>query len=173
MGLRFMTARLINRPGLDLVKMWEGLFLTAYRDIAGVWTIGYGKTGGVYKGEVITQQQADMYLVLDLATAAAEVDARAPKATDDQFDAMVSFTFNEGIGAFRSSTLLRLFKAGNIQGAADQFLRWDKAHVDGQLVVVQGLLNRRKAERALFLNVAMTVDASQLWEYHRGRCGLC
>ena len=58
-----MTARLINRPGLDLVKMWEGLFLTAYRDIAGVWTIGYGKTGGVYKGEVITQQQADMSVI--------------------------------------------------------------------------------------------------------------
>jgi len=143
--------RLIHPRGLALIKAWEGLFLTAYRDIGGVWTIGWGHTAGVMKGQDITRLQAEQFLTIDLADAAVEVEARAPQSTDDQFDAMVSFTFNEGVGAFRTSTLLRMFKAGNIQGAADQFLVWDKAHVDGQLVFVQGLLNRRKAERALFL----------------------
>lgn len=143
--------RLIHPAGLALVEQWEGLYLKAYRDIAGVWTIGWGHTGGVLKGQVITRMQAEQFLTLDLADAAGEVQARAPQATDNQFDALTSFTFNEGKGALRTSTLLRKFKAGDIQGAADQFLVWDKAHVDGQLVVVQGLLNRRKAEKALFL----------------------
>ena len=163
------TARLINPPGLALEEMWEGLLLTAERDIAGIWTIGYGHTGGVYKGQTITRMQADQYLTMDNAIAAAEVEARAPAATDNQFDAMVSFAFNVGVYAFRGSTLLRLFKAGDIHGAADQFLRWDKAHVDGQLVVVQGLLHRRQDERALFLSMPAMAVASDVAEYHRGR----
>lgn len=167
-----MTPRMPNPPGIKLTEEWEGLFLMAYRDIAGVLTIGYGHTGGVYKGQVITRLQAEQLLTIDLAAAAAEVEARAPQATDNQFDAMASFVFNVGIGGFRGSTLLRLFKSGDIQGAADQFLRWDKAHVDGELVVVQGLLNRRRAERALFLG-SMPAYLPHLWdEYHRGRRGL-
>jgi len=118
-----MTTRLINPPGLALEERWEGLYLTAYRDIAGVWTIGYGHTGGVYKDQTITKMQADQYLAIDNSIAAAEVEARASQATDNQFDAMVSFTFNEGVFAFRSSTLLRMFKDEKIHGAADQFLR--------------------------------------------------
>ncbi len=161
--------RLINPAGLSLVEQWEGLFLTAYRDIAGVWTIGYGHTGGVYKGEMITPYEARQLLTVDLANAAAEVQARAPQATDNQFAAMTSFTFNEGIGAFRGSTLLRLFKSGDIIGAANQFPRWDKVHVDGELVVVQGLLNRRLAERVLFLEVTIPAPATELLEYYEGR----
>src|SRR5947207_9857207 len=103
--------RLIHKNGLALVEAWEGLFLKAYRDIAGVWTIGYGHTGGVYKGQQITRMEAEQLLTLDLADAASEVEARCPNATDDQFDALTSFTFNEGKGALRSSTLLRKFKA--------------------------------------------------------------
>lgn len=145
-----MTTRLIDSAGLNLIKQWEGLLLTAYRDIAGVWTIGWGHTGGVYKGQTITVPQAEQLLARDLATAEDFVNARGP-ATDNQFSAMVSLAFNIGLGGFLGSTVLRQHKAGNFAAAADAFLMWDKAHVDGQLVTVQGLLDRRIDERALYL----------------------
>jgi lysozyme len=64
---------------------------------------------------------------------------------------MVSLAFNIGAAGYRSSTVLRRHRAGAYRAAADAFLLWDKAHVDGQLVTVAGLLNRRKAEMALYL----------------------
>lgn len=148
-----MMTRVINDLGLALVKKWEGLFLTAYRDIAGIWTIGYGHTGGVRKGDTITSPQAVILLRQDLALHEAVVDARGA-STDNQFAAMVSLAFNVGNGGFLGSTVLRRHKEGNFAAAADAFLMWDKAHVDGQLVVVQGLLNRRKAERKLYLDTS-------------------
>lgn len=148
-----MTAtRVINPAGLSLIQQWERLVLTAYRDIAGVWTIGWGHTGGVYKGQTITDQQAVQLLMGDLAGFEASVAARTdPLATsDNQFAAMVSLSYNIGTGGFLGSTVLRDHKAGDFEGAAAAFLLWDKAHVDGQLVTVQGLLNRRIAEAALY-----------------------
>ena len=150
---RGMSAtRVINPAGLALIQQWEGLALTAYRDIAGVWTIGWGHTGGVYKGQVITQTEALQLLMGDLAGFEAFVAAHTdPAATsDNQFAAMVSLAYNIGTGGFLGSTVLRDHKAGDFQGAAAAFLLWDKAHVDGQLVVVRGLLNRRIAEAALY-----------------------
>ncbi len=146
-----MTTRVINPNGLALVQRWEGLFFKAYRDQAGVWTIGWGHTGGVMRGDVVTRMQADQLLILDLSDAAGEVAARAPASTNNQFDAMVSLTFNIGKYGFRSSTVLRKYKLGDLVGASDAFLLWDKIHVDGQLVFSQGLLNRRRDEQALFL----------------------
>lgn len=142
--------RLINQAGLDLIKSWEGLFLQAYRDIADVWTIGYGHTGGVYKGQMITKSEAERLLAMDLAGHEAFVDARCA-SIDNQFAPMTSLAFNVGDYGFQSSTVLRRHKEKNFADAADAFLLWDKAHVDGRLVVVPGLLNRRKAERALYL----------------------
>lgn len=145
--------RLINEAGWVLVQQWEGLSLVAYRDQAGVWTIGYGHTGGVYKGERVTLSQATQLLSGDLVVFENEVQARAPSSTDNQFAAMVSLSFNIGVAGYRSSTVLREFKSGNFQLAANAFLLWDKIHVDGRLVLDQGLLNRRIAERALFLTL--------------------
>jgi len=71
--------------------------------------------------------------------------------TIHQAAAMLSLAYNIGTSAFSTSTVLKEFNAGNIQAAADAFLLWDKAHVNGQPVVVAGLLNRRKAEEAVFL----------------------
>jgi lysozyme len=68
-----------------------------------------------------------------------------------QAAAMLSLTYNIGTGAFGSSSVLRKFNTGDTAGAADAFLMWDKGTVDGQLVVIQGLLNRRQAERTVFL----------------------
>lgn len=138
----------INDKGIRLIKSFEGLRLKAYQDSVGVWTIGYGTTSGVRPGMVITEAQAEEFLRRDLRRFEQAVDdlVKVP-LTDDQFAALVSFTYNVGEGALESSTLLRLLNQRDYQGAADQFLRWDKA--GGQSL--PGLTRRRRAERALFL----------------------
>lgn len=137
----------ISKAGLDLIKQFEGLYLKAYRCPAGVPTIGYGHTAGVAMGQTITQQQADDYLRRDVRQFERAVarQVRVPLA-QGQFDALVSFTFNLGEGALAQSTLLRLLNDGDYTGAAAQFDRWNKA--GGR--VLQGLVRRRAAERALF-----------------------
>jgi GH24 family phage-related lysozyme (muramidase) len=138
-----------SQDGVNLIKSFEGLELTAYRDPVGVLTIGYGTTKGVSPGMRITQSQAEAFLKQDLAQfeRAVNEDVKV-KLTGDQFDALVSFTYNVGEGALASSTLLRLLNQGDYQGAADQFARWNKG--DGG-VELAGLTRRRKAEKALFL----------------------
>ena len=140
--------RHINRAGLELLKSFEGLQLTAYLDPVGVWTIGYGTTSGVYQGMRITTAQAEELLQVDLHRfETAVTDAVTRPITDNQFSALVSFTYNVGSGAFASSTLLRLLNQGDIQGAANQFLVW--VYAGG--MVLPGLARRRRAERLLFL----------------------
>ena len=144
-------ARQINDAGLQLIASSEGLRLSAYQDVAGIWTIGYGHIRGVGRGMTITEDQAMAFLREDLGQAEAAVDAATSsvETDDNQFAAMVSLCFNIGSGNFRTSSVLRQHLAGN--PAADAFLMWDKAHVDGGLQVVQGLLNRRQRERELYL----------------------
>jgi lysozyme len=134
--------------GLALTEQFEGLVLTAYQDQVGVWTIGYGHTGpGVQSGLTITQDQATQLLEADVARAATCVNrAVTTGINQNQFDALVDFTFNLGCANLLSSTLLKMLNAGDIAGAAQQFLRWD--HAGG--VQVPGLLLRRQAEMALF-----------------------
>ena len=111
-------------------------------------TIGVGHTGGIKIGDVITQEQADEYLVNDVAHAANAVNQMVDEnMTQGQFDALCSFAFNLGIGNLKNSTLLKKLNSGDIQGAADQFLVWNKAA--GK--VMAGLTRRREAERTLFL----------------------
>lgn len=142
------SGRQINDKGLRLIKSFEGLRLKAYQDSVGVWTIGYGTTSSVQPGMVITQAQAEEFLRRDLRRFEQAVnDLVKVPLTTDQFAALVSFTYNVGEGALESSTLLRLLNQKDYQGAADQFLRWDKA--GGQSL--PGLTRRRRAERALFL----------------------
>jgi lysozyme len=129
------------------------LVLSAYQDVAGIWTIGYGHIAGVQPGMTITQDQANQFLMQDLAAIEGEIDGRTSQVptSDNQFAAMVSLGFNIGWGNFQTSSVLRFHLAQNTSQAADSFLLWDKAHVDGQLVVVQGLLTRRQSERTLYL----------------------
>lgn len=131
------------------IKTAEGLRLTAYLDTGGVWTIGYGHTGGdVREGLTIPLSEAERLLTRDLRVAEGHVnDAVKVKLTQNQFDALVSFVYNVGGGAFRSSTLLKLLNAGDYDGAANQLPRWNKDN--GK--VVNGLTNRRREERELFL----------------------
>ncbi|MGC0154945.1 lysozyme [Chromobacterium vaccinii] len=138
-----------SQNGINLIQQFEGLRLAAYQDAVGVWTIGYGHTGAdVHGGLAIDQQQADQLLRQDLARFEQGVSrlATAP-VNQNQFDALVSFSYNLGLGNLQSSTLLRLLNAGDYRGAAGQFPLWDKA--GGQ--VLPGLLKRRQAEQALFL----------------------
>lgn len=135
-----------------LVKEFEGCELEAYKDVRGLLTIGWGHTGNVKTGDQIDQEQADAYLEVDLNRAAARVEACLSITADqNQFDAFVSFEFNTG--ALRGSTMQRLWNRGDVGGCADQFLAWNKAEVNGQLVAESGLTRRRQAERALFLQI--------------------
>jgi lysozyme len=139
-----------SEAGLAKTKEFEGLRLNAYQDSGGVWTIGYGHTGkDVKRGMTITQEQADDLLKKDLQWAVDCVNKAVRQTVNqNQFDAMVDFTFNIGCGAFGGSTLLRRFNAGDSAGAADEFLRWK--FVKG--VVIAGLLRRRESDRQLFLS---------------------
>lgn len=137
-----------SQKGVDLIKSFEGLSLSAYRDPVGVWTIGYGTTSGIKSGMRISQSQAESYLKQDLARFENAVKSNVKVSLNsDQFSALVSFAYNVGEGALASSTLLRMLNQSDYQGAADQLLRWNK----GDGVELAGLTRRRKAERAMFL----------------------
>ena len=141
----------ISYNGIKFLKQWEGFKAEAYKDTGGVWTIGYGtiKWMGkpVEQGMKMTEKEAELALQADLAWAQTAVNqlVRYP-LTQNMFDALVSFVYNVGESAFRKSTLLRLLNQGRVADAAKQFERW--RFDNGR--VVQGLLNRREAERALF-----------------------
>lgn len=139
----------ISQRGLALIKQFEGCKLKAYQDSAGVWTIGYGHTKGVKKGDEIAQAQADEYLKQDAASAGDDVLRLVKVALNqNQFDALASFTFNLGAKNLISSTLLTRLNEGNYRAAADQFGRW----VFAGGVLLQGLVKRRAAEKELFLS---------------------
>ena len=138
----------IDVDGLKLIEESEGLRLTAYRDPIGILTIGYGHTGSdVYEGQVITQTEAEDLLKQDLSVAEGAVKQYVKvDITQREFDALVDFCFNCGIGNFRHSTLLTKINAGDFDGAEKEFIRWDRA--GGKKLA--GLTRRREAEAALF-----------------------
>ncbi len=138
----------INARGLAIIKKWEGCSLTAYKCPANVWTIGFGHTGDVKEGQVITQHQADTILDYDLDRFEEGVAnlLRGTKPTENQFSALVSFAFNVGLAALTNSTLLKKYRRGDLEGAANEFARWNKA--GGKTLA--GLTKRRADEAALF-----------------------
>lgn len=149
-------ARRINAKGLELVKYFEDFFPNAYQCYSGVWTIGWGCTEGIKPGMEITKQQGEEMLKKELNKFETGVTKLVKvKLNDDQFSALVSFTYNIGLGGggkggFAESTLLKLLNESNYQEAADWFLPWNKGGKDS-LDVLLGLARRRRAERSLFL----------------------
>lgn len=136
-----------SERGLKLTEQHEGLRLLSYQDQGGVWTIGYGHTSGVFRGQTITKEQAEAFLKEDIAHAVHTVNSYVNvSVTQGQFDALVDFTFNVGSGAFSRSTLLTLINQSKFSEAADQFGFWVK--VAGRRN--DGLVNRRAAEVAVF-----------------------
>lgn len=146
----------VPQAATDLAKEFELFRPDAYQDPGGVWTVGWGHTGGVSQGTTIGRNQADRLLQLDLEDACKSVLylVQPPlKLNDGQLVALADFVFNLGPGALRSSTLLKKLNAGDMQGAADEFPRWDMMHVNGKLVTNRRLRERRCRERDLFLGL--------------------
>lgn len=135
-----------SSKGIALIKEYEGLRLLAYKCSAGVWTIGYGHTSGVMPGMSCTEEQADAWLVEDLAEAEREVRAARTDLTQGQFDALVSFVFNLGAGKFKTSTLRKYVLSRSFILAAQEFGKWINAGGKPE----RGLIRRRAAEAALF-----------------------
>lgn len=131
-----------SSKGIELIKSFEGCEYRAYKCPSGVWTIGYGHTAGVCEGMSITKQQAEDFLKADLAKYEGYVTATGLKLNQNQFDALVSFTYNCGNG-----NLKKLIKNRNLAQIAEALLLYNKSN--GK--VLNGLVRRREAERALFL----------------------
>jgi GH24 family phage-related lysozyme (muramidase) len=146
-------AREVSAEGRALIQEFEGLSLAAYLCPAGKWTIGYGHTEGVQPGDRITKTHADALLAADLVGYGNAVDDALGvcEASRHEFDAMVSLAFNVGIAGFKGSTVLRLHRQGDRQGAARAFGLWNKAMVNGRLQEMPGLTRRRAAETAFYL----------------------
>jgi lysozyme len=153
----------LSNQGIKLIKSFEGLRLSAYRDVAGDWTIGYGSTryhdGKPVKpgDKLANEQQADALFAntLDQYENAVNQYVKVP-LIQSQFDALVSFTYNEGAGALKESTLLKRLNEKDYPGAADHFLVWDKITnpQSGEKEVCADLVARRRQERELFLSTS-------------------
>ena len=141
----------ISKKGIEALKFFEGLRLNVYLDSAGLKTIGYGhllKPGENYHS--ISEEKAEALLRLDIAEAEKAVNRLVKVDIEqNQYDALVSFVYNVGAGAFANSTLLKKLNYGDYQGAANELDRWNKA--GGRFV--QGLANRREHEKQLFMGI--------------------
>lgn len=137
-----------SQDGIKLTKGFEGLRLRAYKDGAGVITIGYGHTRKVFEGMEITEEIANAFLRADIREAELCVNncVTLDSIPQNMFDALVDFVFNLGCSALRNSTMLKLLNNKNFAGAANEFEKW--SHVSGK--VVAGLLRRRMAEELIF-----------------------
>ena len=133
----------------ELIKQFEGLRLKAYLCPAGIWTIGYGHTSGVSPNSFITIQEADEYLHRDVATIEMKLNKLNLSLRQCQWDAIVSFVFNVGIGNFKASTLLAKIRINpDDNSIIDEFLRW--VYANGK--VMKGLQKRRLAEMKLYFS---------------------
>lgn len=136
----------ISEQCVNMVATFEGFRGEAYKCPAGVWTIGYGHTEDVKPGDKITEATAKAMLRTELQEFAVKVEKLLKKATQDQFDALVSFAYNVGVSALASSTLLKKHNAGDYLAAQEQFLKWNRAA--GKELA--GLTKRRQHEAALY-----------------------
>ena len=141
----------ISQEGLSLIKKFEGCKLKSYKCAAGVWTIGFGSTSGVEEGMEISQERADMLLLEDVEVFEEAVNNLVEVDLEqNQFDALVAWTFNLGSTNLKNSTLLKVLNDKNYEGVPEQIKRWNKATVDGERQVLEGLVRRREAESLLF-----------------------
>lgn len=138
----------LSDEGLHLIELSEGCRLRAYQDTGGVWTIGYGHTGGVRENQTITQAVAETLLRHDILYAANVVNSHAMPCTQNQFDALTDFVFNVGPSQFLSSHLYAYHKEGSYKSAAAEFSKW--RYDNG--CIIEGLVKRRAAEAALYLS---------------------
>ena len=142
-----------SAEGIALIKKFEGLELDSYQCSANVWTLGYGHTQGVAEGDSCSEEEAENIMVNDLKEFETYVNALVDVDLDqNQFDALVAWTFNLGPTNLRTSTLLKKLNAGDYNDVPSEIKRWNRA--GGQ--VLDGLIRRREAEALLF--------AGEQWE---------
>lgn len=143
----------VSTNGIELIKQFEGCSLKAYKCPAGIWTIGYGHTNGVKEGQAITKAEAENLLKQDLTRFERVINnVIKVNLNQNQFDALVSFSYNIGTGALKNSTLLKLLNNEDYKGAAEQFDKW--VYAGGKKLA--GLIKRRTAEKELFLKPITT-----------------
>ena len=154
---------MVNAATIDLIRRFEGLRLVAYRDAAGVWTIGYGHTSmagppKVTPGMRISRKQAERILRADVERVAGQVaKVLGPdvlsRLNENQFGALVSMAFNVGLGNFKRSSALRAVRAGRLEEVPRLLLRWVKSRDPrtGRLRTLRGLVRRRRAEGRMWL----------------------
>ncbi|TPK73118.1 lysozyme [Mesorhizobium sp. B2-4-15] len=153
------TSPQMNEAGFSLLRKWEGCVLYAYDDanqrrvmpgqpVLGTLTIGYGHTGGdVYAGLICSQQRAETMLQTDVADISKHVRPMLTTSlSSNQFSAFVCFAFNIGLGGFSKSSALKAANGGRFNDVPSRIALWNKTTIAGQLVVSQGLANRRSAE---------------------------
>ena len=137
----------ISQEGIALIKKFEGCELEAYRCSADILTIGFGHTSGVAEGQTCTSEEAESILVKDLEEFEGYVNNLVEQDLDqNQFDALVAWTFNLGPSNLKESTLLKKLNAGEFNLAPHEIKRWNRAGGE----VLDGLIRRRKAEALLF-----------------------
>jgi lysozyme len=142
----------VSRSAVDLIKVFEGFRPAAARLDDGRWTVGYGHTMTAREGALITEADAEALLLYDLIQASHAVNEYVfTPLNQNQFDALVSFVFNIGVRAFRGSPTLRRLNEGKVLEAALAMELWRKADLEGERIVVDALVRRRAAEKALFL----------------------
>ena len=135
----------ISELALEKIKAFEGCRLSAYRDAAGVLTIGYGHTRGVREGDKISQYWADDYLRKDIEAVEAQIEELGLTLSQPQLDALVSFVFNVGIGNLRRSTLLKWIRDGrNENDIKREWRRW--VYAGNPPRTLPGLIKRREWE---------------------------
>lgn len=143
-----MVKTKISEEGIKFIKEWEGLWLSAYTDCVGVLTIGYGHTKGVYQGQHITEEQATELLRQDIAEVERCLNNLNVSLTQNQFDALCSFGFNVGTGAFSTNfNVGKALRQHDFDLLCNSMLSWCHGNNNE---VIPGLLNRRKAEVKLF-----------------------
>ena len=154
--LKTTISKPVPAVALNLIKEFEGFESQAYIDTDGTPVIGYGlsKIAGksVQLGDSISTKEAEKALNNQMSEIQQELNnAIQVKLSDRQLSAVASLAFNAGVDSIKDSTLVRKINTQDYTGAANEFLRWDKANVRGNLVQLPGLSRRRQAERQLFL----------------------
>jgi len=156
-----------SQDGIDLIKEFESFFANAYQDSGGVWTIGWGHTNNVSPGDTCTREEGEDWLKVDIEETETYVKGAVKVPVNQrQFDALVSLTFNMGIGNLMKSDVLAVLNRGNYDGACRQFTRHNRAKNKntGELEVYDGLIRRRAAEMALWnLPIHVPADKSPVY----------
>ncbi len=136
-----------SEVGRELIKEFEGCRQVAYQDSVGVWTIGYGHTKDVYEGQLVIKKTCETMLAEDLEEFEDYVESYVKvELSQNQFDALVAWTFNLGPGNLSESTMLKKLNEGDYESVPDEMRRWNKAGGE----VLNGLVRRRDAEAELF-----------------------